>query len=123
VKIADAHETFAKMKAIADEAAAMVPGSTLEVSGGPARMPLERTDANVAIFEAYAAHAKAVGLGGAEAALISGGSDASTTAAIGIPSIDGLGPRGAGFHTKDERIEIASLEPKVLALARYLSAP
>ncbi len=83
-------------------------------------MPLERTDENAALFAAYAAHAKAVGLGSDEAPLIAGGSDASTTAAVGIPSIDGLGPRGSGFHTKDELIEIASLEPKVLALARFL---
>ena len=83
-------------------------------------MPLERTEASRALFEAYAAHAKAVGLGHEEAPLIAGGSDASTTSAEGIPSIDGLGPRGSGFHTKEELIEIESLEPKALALARLL---
>jgi glutamate carboxypeptidase len=55
-----------------------------------------------------------------EAALIGGGSDASTTSAMGIPSIDGLGPRGIGFHTHDEQIEIRSLVPKAQALARFL---
>ncbi len=83
-------------------------------------MPLERTPANLALFEAYAEHARAVGLGCAEAALIAGGSDASSTAGIGVPSIDGLGPRGTGFHTKEELIEVSSLEPKTLALARFL---
>ena len=39
---------------------------------------------------------------------------------MGIPSIDGLGPRGTGFHTKDELIEIATLVPKAEALARFL---
>jgi glutamate carboxypeptidase len=72
------------------------------------------------VFEAYAEHARAAGLGFAEAALIAGGSDASSTAGIGVPSIDGLGPRGTGFHTKDELIEVSSLEPKALALARFL---
>jgi glutamate carboxypeptidase len=117
--LADATDTFARLRAACEDVG--VPGATLEISGGPQRMPLERTDGNVALFEAYSAHARAVGLGGEEAALISGGSDASTTAAIGIPSIDGLGPRGSGFHTKEELIEVASLEPKALALARLLA--
>jgi glutamate carboxypeptidase len=37
-----------------------------------------------------------------------------------VPSIDGLGPRGAGFHTHDEYIELGSLVPKAEALVRYL---
>ena len=41
---------------------------------------------------------------------------------MGIPSIDGLGPRGEGFHTTDERVEVASLVPKAEALARFLAA-
>ncbi len=118
--IADADATFAQMKEIASSSA--VEGTTLEVVGGPARYPLERTEANLALFREYAACAKAAGLGSEEAALIAGGSDASSTAAIGIPSIDGLGPRGSGFHTKEELIEIDSLEPKVLALASFLLA-
>jgi glutamate carboxypeptidase len=60
------------------------------------------------------------GLGAGEATLSGGGSDACTTSAMGIPSIDGLGPRGAGFHTTDERVDLTSLVPKALALARFL---
>ncbi len=119
-KIADGRGTFAALEDAAAQAAASITGAAITVSGGPKRLPLERTAENVALYQAYAAHARAAGLGSEEASLIAGGSDASTTAAIGIPSIDGLGPRGAGFHTKDERIEIDSLEPKVLALARFL---
>jgi glutamate carboxypeptidase len=59
-------------------------------------------------------------LGDGEAPLIGGGSDAATTAALGIASIDGLGPRGAGFHTHDERVEVATLVPKAEALACFL---
>ena len=61
------------------------------------------------------------GLGGDEAPLIGGGSDASTSSGLGIPSIDGMGPRGSGFHTKDELIEVATLVPKAQALARFLA--
>jgi glutamate carboxypeptidase len=49
-----------------------------------------------------------------------GGSDANHIAALGTPVIDGLGPRGKGFHTHDEFIEVSSLEPKALALIRFL---
>jgi glutamate carboxypeptidase len=94
----------------ARQAEVLVPGAKLVVSGGKGRLPLERTEASASLFERYAAEAA-----------ISGGSDASTTSAIGIASIDGLGPRGTGFHTKDENAAISSLVPKALALATFLS--
>jgi glutamate carboxypeptidase len=69
----------------------------------------------------YAASAREYGLGGDEAPLVGGGSDASTSSALGIASIDGLGPRGSGFHTKEELIEVRTLVPKAQALARFLA--
>ncbi len=92
----------------------------LTFAGGLARPPLQRTDANVALFHEYAACAAQAGLGHGEAPLMGGGSDASTTAAMGIPSIDGLGPRGTGFHTRDELIEIPTLTQRLEALVRFL---
>jgi glutamate carboxypeptidase len=102
--------------------AASVPGTRLELEGGVARPPLEKTPASEALMQAYAACAKACGLGHGEAALVGGGSDASTTSAEGVPSIDGLGPRGKGFHTVEEFIEAETLVPKAQALARMLLA-
>jgi glutamate carboxypeptidase len=119
---ADGDALVAAIKHAADEAAAGVPGARIDFEGGVARQPLERTEASAALMAAYAACAKASGLGSDEAPLIGGGSDASTTSSMGIASIDGLGPRGAGFHTKDERIEVASLVPKAQALARFLAS-
>ena len=83
-------------------------------------MPLERTDASRQLYERYAACAKASGLGHGEADLIGGGSDASTVSSIGVPAIDGLGPRGRGFHTHDEHIEVSSLRMRTEALVRFL---
>jgi len=37
-----------------------------------------------------------------------------------VPAIDGLGPRGLGFHTTTEYVEIASFVPKCEALVRFL---
>ncbi len=121
-RVVDGEAMVAALRAAAADAASSVPGTSLSVEGGLARLPLERTDANVALYREYAAHARAVGLGDGEAPLLGGGSDASTTAAMGIPSIDGLGPRGSGFHTKDELIEVATLVPKAEAMAAFIAA-
>ena len=125
--IADGEKLVADLRAAAASAPALesadgnpLDGVTIALGGGIARQPLERSDASVALMNSYLACAKASGLGGGEAALIGGGSDASTSSAIGIASIDGLGPRGVGFHTKDEQIEIATLVLKAQALARFL---
>ena len=120
-RIADGEATFAALRAAAAEAAASLPGTEISVGGGPARLPLERTPENLALYREYAACARAAGLGDGESPLLGGGSDASTTAAMGIPSIDGLGPRGSGFHTKDELIEVATLVPKAEALAAFVA--
>ena len=110
------------LAAVAEESAVSVQGTRIELEGGIARLPLERTDESVRLMTEYGEAAQASGLGSGEAALIGGGSDASTSHAMGIPSIDGLGPRGIGFHTKDEQIEIRTLLLKAQALARFLAS-
>ncbi len=106
------------MRALARESA--VEGTTLTMSGGVARAPLERTPESASLYARYAQCQRAAGLGDGEAGLQGGGSDASTTAAVGVPSIDGLGPRGEGFHTTREHAEVESFAPKAEALARFL---
>jgi glutamate carboxypeptidase len=118
---ADGEALVQRLRDAAERAAASVPGTRLELSGGTNRDPLERTPANVALMEEYARAARAAGLGAVEAPLIGGASDASTSSSMGIASIDGLGPRGKGFHTVDEQIEVETLVPKAEALARFLA--
>lgn len=117
---ASGEELLAAIHGAAAAAAEDVPGARLELSGGLSRMPLERTDASAALLAEYGACAQSVGLGASEAGLIGGGSDASTSSAMGIPTIDGLGPRGSGFHTHDEHIEVATLVTKAQALAAFI---
>ncbi|MBA3459223.1 MAG: M20/M25/M40 family metallo-hydrolase [Deltaproteobacteria bacterium] len=118
--VAEAEALVAALRAAADEAAAAVPGVRIEVSGGANRLPLERTSASAALRDEYAACARAAGLGDGEAPLLGGGSDANTVAPLGVPAIDGLGPRGAGFHTTTEYVELATFLPKAEALLRFL---
>ena len=122
VTIRDGEDAVACLRLAAARATAAIAGTRVVVEGGVARPPLERTDATVALYREYADSARAAGLGDGEAGLIGGGSDAATTGALGIPSIDGLGPRGTGFHTKNECVEIATFVPKLEALARFLYA-
>jgi glutamate carboxypeptidase len=107
----------------AQQAAATLPGAVATVSGGVSRPPLERSPASEALLHLYGACARASGLGSDEAPLLGGGSDANNLSAGGLPCIDGLGPRGRGFHTLDEQVERATLLPKAAALARLLLAP
>jgi glutamate carboxypeptidase len=119
---ADGEATLASFARIAEEITRTMDGITLRVDGRLNRLPLERTDAGLTLLAHYAAQARAVGLGAEEAPLIGGASDANTTAGFGIATIDGLGPRGKGFHTLDEQIDVRSLVPKAQALARFLLA-
>lgn len=110
---------LASLRAAAEQAAAGL-DVTVAISGGANRAPLERTPASEALYREYAAHAQAAGLGSEECPLVGGGSDANTIASVGVPAIDGLGPRGAGFHTTAEWVDLTSFRPKAEALARFL---
>ncbi|MGY3941642.1 M20 family metallopeptidase [Aeromonas tecta] len=52
---------------------------------------------------------------------VGGGSDANLTASLGIPTLDGLGPIGAGFHSEEEYLDLASIEPRIALLQRLLT--
>ena len=119
--VADAEALVAALHAAA--AAVAIPNVTLEVTGGIRRLPLERSEASAQLRDQYAACATHAGLGAPEAALLGGGSDANTIGPLGVPVIDGLGPRGAGFHTTSEYVEIATFRPKAEAVLRLLLAP
>lgn len=50
-----------------------------------------------------------------------GGSDANFTGAAGLPSLDGLGLLGAGYHTLEEHIEVGSLLQRTRLMAGLLA--
>ena len=102
-------------------AEAALAGTRLDVARVSFRPPLERTEASAALAAEVGACPAECGLGSGEAPLAGGGSDASTTGAAGVPSVDGLGPRGTGFHTPDEQVDLGSLIPKAAALVRFLA--
>ncbi|HMI84015.1 MAG TPA: M20/M25/M40 family metallo-hydrolase [Polyangiaceae bacterium] len=116
----DGDALVAALGSAADAATTSLSGASVELSGGISRTPLARSPASERLYAEYAACAAAAGLGTAEAPLVGGGSDANTLSALGVPCIDALGPRGSGFHTHEEQIEMATLVPKAEALVRFL---
>jgi glutamate carboxypeptidase len=99
-----------------------IEGTRIELTLSVSREPWARNEASAALARRYGEAALAAGLSFAEAGVIGGGSDANTVGALDLPAIDGLGPRGSGFHTPTEYIELSSLPKKAEALLRLLLA-
>lgn len=94
-------------------------GTRVAVSGGFNRPPMERSPAIAGLFDSARRIARTLGLELTEGAT-GGGSDGNFTAALGIPTLDGLGVRGGGAHADDEHIAIDSLSERAALLAALL---
>ncbi len=95
------------------------PRCTLAVAGGINRPPMERTRGTVKLFEKAQALARELGFPLGEAAT-GGASDGNFTAALGIPTLDGMGAVGEGAHAAHESILIEHLAPRTALLAAML---
>jgi glutamate carboxypeptidase len=97
-----------------------LPGTRLEVTGSVGRPPLERTAQVAALFALAQQAARELGQDLSEGAT-GGGSDGNFTAAIGVPTLDGLGPRGDGAHALHEHIQLDDLYWRAALVATVLS--
>ncbi len=86
------------------------PDVTLEVIGGMNRPPYEKDAGIAALYEHARGLAAEIGFELRDTKT-GGGSDGNFTAALGIPTLDGLGADGHGPHTLEETIYFSSLEP------------
>lgn len=91
-------------------------GVQLSISGGLNRPPMERTATMIATFEQVRRLGESLGLKLEEGAT-GGGSDGNFTAALGTPTLDGIGARGDGAHAVHEHIIIESLAERAALLA------
>lgn len=98
-----------------------IPGTSMELKGGIERGPLERTARNRRLWESAQSAAGALGFE-LEEALVGGGSDGNLTSQY-IPTLDGLGPVGAGAHARHEHVELDSLPQRTALLALLLLEP
>jgi glutamate carboxypeptidase len=94
-------------------------GARVLVRDGANRPPLERTDAVTKIFRHAKLLMREMGLPLAETST-GGGSDGCFTAALGVPTLDGLGAVGGGAHTPEEHVMIRSLPERAALLAGLL---
>jgi glutamate carboxypeptidase len=94
-------------------------GATVEVSGGIGRPPMVRTPEIAALYARAEALTAEMGFQITEAGS-GGGSDGNYTAALGVPTLDGMGVVGDGAHAVHEHVVIASLPERAALLAAML---
>jgi glutamate carboxypeptidase len=92
----------------------------LTTTGGLNRPPMERSRGTVALFQQAKALARAMGFG-LEEASTGGGSDGNFTAALGIPTLDGMGAVGEGAHAGHESIVVEELIKRTALLAAMIA--
>lgn len=115
-----AGEFRAPTQALADEIQerlqtlqACTPDVTLEVKVRIKRPPYEKTAATAALLTQAKRHAVSAGFELDDIPMTGGASDGNFAAALGIPTLDGLGVPGDGAHTTQEYFYLSSLAPRV----------
>lgn len=93
---------------------------SIQVQGGLNRPPMERSPAIRRLFQTARTCAKELGVKLEESAT-GGGSDGNFTAALGIPTLDGLGGVGEGAHATNESILLDRVADRTALLAMLLS--
>src|SRR5215472_6918799 len=94
------------------------PDVKLKITGGMNRPPFEKTAAIDALLRQAQAMARDIGFMLADTVMTGGGSDGNFTAALGVPTLDGLGIDGDGAHTEWEHGFISSIEPRTRLMRR-----
>jgi glutamate carboxypeptidase len=95
------------------------PDITFEIAGQMNRPPFAQTEDGVKLFDVAAGIAAGLGIT-LEGVTTGGGSDGNFTAALGVPTLDGLGADGAAAHTFEEHIYVSSLAPRTALLANLM---
>jgi len=96
-------------------------GCVLSVDGGVNRPPMERSRGTVALFRQAQKLARELGFALSEAAS-GGGSDGNFTAALGVPTLDGMGAVGEGAHAAHESVVRRHLAPRTALLAAMIAS-
>ncbi len=94
---------------------------TITVEGGLNRPPMERTKEIAAHFANARALAAELDVT-LEESSTGGGSDGNFTAALGVPTLDGLGCVGEGAHTLNENLLVERLPDRAALLAKLMAA-
>jgi glutamate carboxypeptidase len=112
-------EAEAAVREIAESST--VPDVTMSVEEHGRHWPMEKLERSARLVDHAKAIARELGFDLYDAAT-GGASDANTTAGMGVPTIDGLGPVGGNDHSPAEYLEIDSIVPRITLLAGLLLA-
>ncbi|MFI6339143.1 M20 family metallopeptidase [Streptomyces sp. NPDC050535] len=99
---------------------ARTPGARLEVLGGAQRPPME-PESTAELFALASRIAAELGEKPLRGIAVGGASDGNYTAAVGCPTLDGLGAVGAGAHADTEYVDVARMIPRARLLAQLIS--
>lgn len=113
--VADMREIERKLRALRP----ILPGAKIQVRGGFTRPPLEH-GASIKLFRKAFQLARGMELSLDESST-GGGSDGNFTAAIGVPTLDGLGAVGDGAHSLRENVLVRALPERAALLAGLLA--
>lgn len=97
-----------------------IPGARLEVRGGGQRPPMG-PESSAALFALASRIAAEQGQGPLRGVAVGGASDANYTAAMGCPTLDGLGAVGAGAHADSEYVDVTRMVPRARLLAELIA--
>jgi glutamate carboxypeptidase len=115
----DLEAAEATIRSLADELA--VPDTTARLETMARWWPMEKLERSARLVEHAATLAERLGFEVRDAGT-GGASDANTTAGMGIPSLDGLGPIGGNDHAPSEYLEVDSIVPRTALLAALIVA-
>lgn len=113
--VKDAEMLVEQIRALQPE----IPGAAITISGGLNRPPMEDSPESRRIAGMARGFGAALGLNFGMA-MTGGGSDGNFTAALGIPTVDGLGLDGRGAHQPDEQVDLARMPVRCAILAELL---
>jgi glutamate carboxypeptidase len=112
-------EDGAHMERTLLESTALTPGCRVVVEGGMNRPPYTEAPGILALYDRARGIAETVGIA-LPRQHRGGGSDGNFTAAMGVPTLDGLGCPGAGAHASHEHILWQQLAPRAALMAGLL---
>jgi glutamate carboxypeptidase len=121
----DVRITYAEQAEVIDRkvreicASSDIAGTTIKLEGGINRPPMVKNDQTIQFLEIIKETGAELGLTITDVST-GGGSDASFTSAMGVSTIDGLGPVGGNAHSVDEYLEIPTLLERTSLLAEVI---
>jgi len=115
LRIADMRRLEKRLRALRP----LTRGARLEIRGGFNRPPMERR-VSAALFNRAKSSAAKMGLSIGEC-VAGGGSDGNLTAALGVPTLDGLGAVGDGAHSAHEYVLVRTMPERAALLAVLLA--